>query len=340
MTSLSLCMIVRNEAASLPRCVESLGSVYDDLCIVDTGSTDSTVDIARSLGARVVIDTTCNDADGVIADFSVARNAALALVETEWFLQIDADEVIRAGLDVLASTVATDRDDAVLIRMIANDNRWLYPRLIRTRSCKGYKNAVHEFAMRTGTFRVEAAIEIENLPNKVGKESSNVRNLRICLAEVARDPERSWLWYNLAREHDFAGDHKAAAVAYRTALGLGNLKALRHNTLVGLATCYANAGDTQAGFETARQAVKEFPKRAEAMCLLGDIMTNAGEHARARDWYALAQKCSPPSTTDWSSYWTDAYSAYPTAKIAEIDDYQPTGLTSNRNDGEGSSTKI
>jgi glycosyltransferase involved in cell wall biosynthesis len=53
---LSLCMIVKNEAEKLPRCLSSVKDVVDELIIVDTGSTDQTPEIARSFGAAVCHD--------------------------------------------------------------------------------------------------------------------------------------------------------------------------------------------------------------------------------------------------------------------------------------------
>ena len=50
---ISLCMIVKNEERFLAECLESVKDVVDEMCIVDTGSTDRTVEIARSYGAKI-----------------------------------------------------------------------------------------------------------------------------------------------------------------------------------------------------------------------------------------------------------------------------------------------
>jgi glycosyltransferase involved in cell wall biosynthesis len=67
---LSAAMIVRDEASRLPECLQSIREVVDEIVIVDTGSTDETVSIARSFGARVLV----HRWDG---DFAAARNAGL-----------------------------------------------------------------------------------------------------------------------------------------------------------------------------------------------------------------------------------------------------------------------
>lgn len=85
--SVSLCMIVKNEEHLLPKCLSSLKPLVDEMIIVDTGSTDHTMEIARIMGARVV-EMTWQD------DYSVARNLSLEQARGNWILVMDADEVI------------------------------------------------------------------------------------------------------------------------------------------------------------------------------------------------------------------------------------------------------
>ncbi len=80
-------MIVKNEEASLPQCLNSVKDAVDEMVILDTGSTDRTLEIAREFGARVYQFEWCND-------FSVARNQALNYVQGKWVLVLDADEVL------------------------------------------------------------------------------------------------------------------------------------------------------------------------------------------------------------------------------------------------------
>ena len=86
---LSLCMIVKNEAGNVVRCLRSAIPLVDELVVVDTGSTDGTAELATALGARVV-------AWEWTGDFAAARNAALAAANGEWVLVLDADESLAA----------------------------------------------------------------------------------------------------------------------------------------------------------------------------------------------------------------------------------------------------
>ncbi len=83
----SLTMIVRDEENNLPRCLESVRGLFDEIIVVDTGSTDRTKEVARTFGARVF--------DFVwVGDFAAARNAALARATGDYAFWLDADDVL------------------------------------------------------------------------------------------------------------------------------------------------------------------------------------------------------------------------------------------------------
>jgi len=83
--TISLCMMVKNEEEHLPRCLDSLKDVVDEIIVVDTGSTDRTVEIAESYGARVYHHPWEND-------FSKHRNQSISYASRDWILIMDADE--------------------------------------------------------------------------------------------------------------------------------------------------------------------------------------------------------------------------------------------------------
>ncbi len=85
--NLSFCIIVKNEEAALPQCLDSVRQVVDEMIVVDTGSTDRTRAIAASYGARVYEFAWCND-------FAAARNASLSYAQGDWVLVLDADETL------------------------------------------------------------------------------------------------------------------------------------------------------------------------------------------------------------------------------------------------------
>ena len=86
-SSISLCMIVKNERTLLAPCLNAIKNLVDEIIVIDTGSTDRSADIARIYGARVYGYQWCDD-------FSAARNASLLQARGAWALILDADEII------------------------------------------------------------------------------------------------------------------------------------------------------------------------------------------------------------------------------------------------------
>ena len=98
--TLAACMMMKNEEANLPRCLKSIRDIVDEIVIVDTGSTDKSIEIAESFGAKVY----SHPFEGpIIDDFSKYRNLAFDYAESEWHLVIDCDEefLVAPGFNAL-----------------------------------------------------------------------------------------------------------------------------------------------------------------------------------------------------------------------------------------------
>ena len=87
--TLSLCMIVKDEEEMLPRSLAAIKPAVDEMIVVDTGSTDRTVEIAESFGATVLHHEWTGD-------FSAARNVSIEAAKGDWIVWLDADEVLVA----------------------------------------------------------------------------------------------------------------------------------------------------------------------------------------------------------------------------------------------------
>ena len=87
MISISMCMIVKNEQDILARCLDSYAGTYDELIIIDTGSTDNTKEIAAHYTDKIYDFEWIND-------FSAARNFAFSKAECDYIFSADADEVL------------------------------------------------------------------------------------------------------------------------------------------------------------------------------------------------------------------------------------------------------
>ena len=118
MVKLSLCMITKNEEQLLENCLNSVKDIVDEIVIVDTGSTDNTISIAKRFTDKIFkIDWP--------DDFSIARNESLKHVTGDWILVLDGDEVISKedGLKIKVLIKDENVDGYLLLqRTYTNDN--------------------------------------------------------------------------------------------------------------------------------------------------------------------------------------------------------------------------
>lgn len=148
--SLSVTVITKNEAHNIGACLRSL-AFADEIIVLDSGSTDNTVQLALSLGANVI---TNSDWQG----FGVQKNRALALASSDWVLSVDADErvpseleaEIRAALEAPAFDVYSFPRLSSYCGQYIHHSGW-YPdrvtRLFRRNSARFSDDLVHEKIM-------------------------------------------------------------------------------------------------------------------------------------------------------------------------------------------------
>ncbi|RYD02260.1 hypothetical protein N752_25955 [Desulforamulus aquiferis] len=108
---ISLCMISKNEGTRIQRCINSARPFVDQIIVVDTGSTDNTVNIAKELGAEVY------KADWQ-DDFSHARNESLKYATGKWILFLDCDEELDSNTaPLLRSSLFKSEHEATGLRL-------------------------------------------------------------------------------------------------------------------------------------------------------------------------------------------------------------------------------
>ena len=109
----SLCMIVKNEETSLPKCLGSVKDFVDEIVVLDTGSTDKTTQIAQQFGAKVHYFPWNNN-------FSSARNEALKYVTGDWILVLDADESLTSEIIPLIKS-AISKEEYLVINLVRQE---------------------------------------------------------------------------------------------------------------------------------------------------------------------------------------------------------------------------
>ena len=181
---ISLCMIVRDEELALPRCLDSVEGIFDEIIIVDTGSTDKTREIAEKRVGKVY-DFKWID------DFSAARNYALSLAKGDWLMWLDADDVIegenRGLLKEQIASLDTEQPDVVMLpynvgfdecgRVTLSYER---ERIFRAAAGLRFEGAVHEaVAPRGKVVHGQAAVSHRKLrPNPAGTRKARETRAR------------------------------------------------------------------------------------------------------------------------------------------------------------------
>jgi glycosyltransferase involved in cell wall biosynthesis len=155
---LSVCVITHNEAANIVRTLESVKGIADEMIVVDSGSTDDTVALARSCGAKVFVEEW--------KGFAQQKNSALAKAAGDWTLSLDADEEVSpelaASIQALLKSGQPEPtfDAYTMARRNIFLNRWIkrsgyYPdrklRLVRRGMGEFENRAVHESMKTTGS---------------------------------------------------------------------------------------------------------------------------------------------------------------------------------------------
>ncbi len=218
--SLSLCMIVRDEEEMLPRCLAAVGPAVDEIVIVDTGSKDRTIEIAREFDAKVI-------EREWTGSFSDARNASFEAATGDWIIYLDADEVLVAE-DVERLRALTGRVWREAFYLVetsytgelgaggAVTNTTL--RVLRNRPHYRFEGRLHEQVAQHLPLYSVGRIELSSVRIdhygylsvvRDAKEKSR-RNLELLKAQQAESAPSAFTHFNLGTEYTVIGDHKSA----------------------------------------------------------------------------------------------------------------------------------
>ncbi len=310
---ISLCVIVKNEAENVARCLRSAKGVAADVVVLDTGSTDDTVAIAEAGGARVFH-------AAWESDFSKARNAAIERATCGWILVLDADEELGAGWREGLGAVL-ESTDAAGFRVIVEN---LLPaedvasvaearsvRLFRNVAGYRYERAIHE-QVRGPIERLGGRVDDLELrivhhgyvSSMAQGVSRTARNVALLLEEVRRHPRDAWVHYHLGITQKAAGNVRAAQKHLREALALerGVLDVdARGRAECALAQLDLAEGRNAKAMTRARRSLATDPSNLAALHVLA-LATFFGGDARAAaplfEAVRRAPRCNPAQFAD------------------------------------------
>ncbi|MGE5654761.1 MAG: glycosyltransferase [Bacillota bacterium] len=285
-------MIVKNEAASLARCLYSVKDGVDEMVVVDTGSTDGTPDIAVSLGAKVFA-YEWND------DFAAARNFSLEQASGDWLLYLDADEELEHGdAERLRHLAQVSQAEAFTFQINnltdGNDlTRHINVRMFRNRPDYRFEGRLHE--------QIAGAI-LEHNPGQAVIHSSGLtllhygylssvfaaknkgeRNLHLNLKMVEEEPDNPFYLYTLGNSYMSNRQFAKALDCYEHSLHHLNPDAIyAPSVFVSSVSCLLRLGHWRRALTLLERGKSLYPDYADIRFLEGEIFQQLGHLHRAQ----------------------------------------------------------
>ena len=288
-------MIARDEAARIARALNSARLHVDRMIVLDTGSVDSTAEMARACGAEVHSFTWCDD-------FARARNAALAWSDAAWNLVLDADEWLEDGTEALTADWLEAGGNRFLgdIRIanhmdgggvVGTANSWI-PRILP--AGVGYSGRVHEQPVSDLPHR--------RLPLLVGHDGyittnldrKGARNETLLMREIETHPDDAYLWFQLGKEHQARARAAQAALCFAEARRLAPPEApWRHALIVRSLIALKNDGRLQEALELADDEVLRWQNSPDFYYVVGDLYLEASSQDPERaidNWLPVVEQ--------------------------------------------------
>jgi len=306
---LSLCMIVKDEAAMLPAFLAKVQGLWDELVVVDTGSQDETVAILEAAGAKVLHRAWQND-------FALARNFSLDAASGEWILFLDPDEHVSPVFVGQARALLVDASAGAATVVMQNyrEDGHLQEaslvRMFRRHPDVRFRHAIHEDLADTLMPRLEQTGQvIAHLSAPImhlgydrahaQARGKKVRDTSIIEAVLASDPDDLYLHYKLMEQARFWGDPALAARAAPAAMSAFDRapdSALGHwaGELAVMMVDGLTAGRPQeavAALEALWQRVPDSPAVAYRM---GELLESMNQWAAAAAAFEKAMKAPGP----------------------------------------------
>lgn len=283
---LSLAMIVKDEENCLNRCFDSVKDLVEEIVIVDTGSTDKTLEICRSYDAQVFSYSWNNN-------FADARNFGLDKVTGEWVLWLDADEeVAQENRDELNNNnTLFDDFDALSVPLINFYGEQVdfdqvaqiaQPRLFRNHMGFRFENKIHEWLNISSAYEQNRVgfldLKIYHygyLNSQVEDKQKFTRNVNLLLKELEEEKDHAWTHYYLATEHyrrrgfEEAFEHVNQSILQFLTGGMipppSMLYSLKYSILI-------ETGSWEGAWPSIKSAVNMFPDYVDLKFYMGVVL--------------------------------------------------------------------
>lgn len=294
MITISLCMIVKNEQDTIETCLESVKDCVDEIIIVDTGSTDNTVELIKKYTDNIFFFEW-------IDDFSAARNYSFSKATKDYILWLDADDVLpiedQIKLLSLKMSLSNSIDSIDMIYNYAFDEfgnislSFRRNRMVkRERQFKWY-GPVHEFIQVSGNvMNSDIAVSHKRVHIQSGRNLS-IFEKRLKKGEIFSTRDL----YYYANELSDNGFYEKAIENYILFLNTedGWIED-KISSCYKIAESYSSLGNSEKELEYLWKSFELSTPRAEFCCKLGFHFLSKNELESALFWYKLASDLKKP----------------------------------------------
>jgi glycosyltransferase involved in cell wall biosynthesis len=263
---ISASLIVKNEQDHLRTCLESIQGI-DEIVIVDTGSSDNTVSIAKEYTNKVYHGEEYLWQD----DFAHSRNQSLGLCTGDWVLIIDADEVLEeGGLEKLRSAISkTSKTGLYFDTISASDHSQVH------QSIRAFRRDSGKWMGKAHNYIVGVSTEKINVTVYYGYSNAHQldpdRTLRILEKACKENPNLARERYYLAREYWYRKDYKTALYHYKQYVQKSTYLSEKADAYLMMARC---CWLTKMGCDARKycfEAIKINPDFKEALLFMAEI---------------------------------------------------------------------
>jgi len=270
--SISVAIIARNSEDVIERCLESVKDA-NEIIVVDTGSdTEATKDIARRYTEHVYDYWGCNEGgkrDGLLMDFSAARNEALRYCTMSHVLTIDTDEVLETPMERLKA-YSQGKGAAVSFRCVSalTGEEHRQPRLYLNDPMVKWHRPVHNFINARGEYSDDFLITYYT--NNQKKKDAD-RTMRILKRYVEKNKDNAREMYYLGKEYHKRRDYKRAYDMFKAYVQKSKFPGEKADAFVMMARSAVGLGRYTDAVNAAMAAVNMNPMFKEALELAGDM---------------------------------------------------------------------
>lgn len=321
--SITLAAIMKNEAHNIPRMLKSVEGCFDEIILTDTGSTDDSVEIAKSHGAQI-------KHFEWVDDFAAARNFSFEGIKTDYIAWMDLDDILEnpQGFKNFRDDAMSLGDYWIASYHYSSDASgkpvctFARERVFRTNKNYRWKYFVHEGVMPDSSTRMQfsSVWAIKHMRSEEDLKRDRMRNLSL-FTKPGRTLD-SRMTYYYGKELFECG--KPVEAIPQLGKALQDIDLQMHDRILAmqyLCYCYVQTNQFEQAVQIANQGTILAPQRAEFYNLIADCMIKQNRLVDAIPSLSAAKSCVMQAAPGFASamfHSEEAYTTSPRINLAKI----------------------